>query len=143
MSLVSTYVQSQDDKWYKNPVIYRNDWFICWDDDDPIELVIRMTGSRVWDVLEELRASKWTLKVISRGHAGSRLFAQDFRSPVYPARAYFLRQMDNGPPDTLLSDEYIVDGNPYGKGTMFYNSPNGWNKRLKSAPWILRNLHSK
>ena len=41
MSLVSTYVQMDDDRWYKNPVIGQGkQWFICYDDDDPIELVV-------------------------------------------------------------------------------------------------------
>ena len=41
MSLVPTYVQFDDDRWYKDPVIGEGrQWFICYDDDDPIELVI-------------------------------------------------------------------------------------------------------
>jgi hypothetical protein len=43
MSCASTYVKCQDGKYYKN-LIYRDkrlNWFICFDDNDPVELVIK------------------------------------------------------------------------------------------------------
>lgn len=40
MSLVSTYVKAVDGKFYKNPVLSGPNWFVCFDDDDPPELVI-------------------------------------------------------------------------------------------------------
>ena len=50
MSLVPTYVAAKDGNFYKNPVLFGEyklfpdqpglKWFICWDDDDPVELVI-------------------------------------------------------------------------------------------------------
>jgi len=42
MSLVSTYVQATDGQLYKNPDIRGDDFFLCFDDDDPPELVIKM-----------------------------------------------------------------------------------------------------
>lgn len=42
MSLVSTWVLFQDGKFYQNPVLYTEDWFLCFDDEDPPELVIRV-----------------------------------------------------------------------------------------------------
>lgn len=41
MSLVSTYVRATDDLLYKNPELKGKGWFIVFDDDDPVELVIR------------------------------------------------------------------------------------------------------
>lgn len=43
MSLVSTYVVMDDGLFYKNPVIFddTNNWYICFDDEDPPEFVIR------------------------------------------------------------------------------------------------------
>lgn len=42
MSLVSTYVRMDDGLWHKNPVIGEGkQWFICYDDDDLIELVLQ------------------------------------------------------------------------------------------------------
>lgn len=40
MSLVGIYVLADDEKLYHDPVLYGNDWFLCFDDDDPPELVI-------------------------------------------------------------------------------------------------------
>lgn len=39
MSLVSVYVKSSSGIWYKNPLAYGRDWFLCYDDDEPPELV--------------------------------------------------------------------------------------------------------
>ena len=40
--LVSTWVLFQDGKFYQDPVLYGEDWFICFDDEDPPELVVRV-----------------------------------------------------------------------------------------------------
>jgi hypothetical protein len=41
MSLVSTYVRAADGDLYRNPVLAdeTNGWYLCFDDDDPPELV--------------------------------------------------------------------------------------------------------
>lgn len=46
MSLVSSFTFCEDGRWYKE-LVYRDayggkTWFICFDDDDPVELVIRL-----------------------------------------------------------------------------------------------------
>ncbi len=43
MSLATTYARADDGLYYANPILRNKDhrWFICWDDDDPVELVIR------------------------------------------------------------------------------------------------------
>lgn len=46
MSKVSTFVQGDDFKFYKNPVLYGDDWYLCFDDDDPPEVVIKATVKR-------------------------------------------------------------------------------------------------
>lgn len=41
MSLVSSYVYADEGKWYQNPTLgVVGKWFLCFDDDDPDELVI-------------------------------------------------------------------------------------------------------
>lgn len=42
MSLVSTYVEAVDGKFYQNPTIYGPGWYICFDDNDPPELVVTL-----------------------------------------------------------------------------------------------------
>lgn len=57
MSLVSTYVRADDGKYYKNPIIRGEiggkKWFICFDDDDPPELVVEV-GMNPQAVLSEI-----------------------------------------------------------------------------------------
>lgn len=52
MSLVSTYVLADNGLFYKNPTLRGEDWFICFDDDDPPELVIA-TNDRTREALEQ------------------------------------------------------------------------------------------
>ena len=40
MSLVSTYVRAVDGKFYRNPVLRGKGWYLCFDDDEPPELVV-------------------------------------------------------------------------------------------------------
>ena len=40
MSLTSVYCKGTDNKYYKDPLICGTDWFICTDDNDPVELVM-------------------------------------------------------------------------------------------------------
>ena len=40
MSRVSTYVRAIDGQLYRDPVIYGDGWFVCFDDADPVGLVV-------------------------------------------------------------------------------------------------------
>lgn len=46
MSLVPTWVRMNDGKFYQNPVIAGAGWYICFDDDDPPELVVSVPCHR-------------------------------------------------------------------------------------------------
>lgn len=41
MSLVPTFVQAVDGRFYKDPVVAGDDWWICFDDDDDPEIIVR------------------------------------------------------------------------------------------------------
>lgn len=41
MSKVATYVEGANGRYYTCPVIYTDEWYVCFDDDDPPEIVIR------------------------------------------------------------------------------------------------------
>ena len=41
MSKVGTYVEGSNGRYYSCPVIYTDEWYVCFDDDDPPEIVIR------------------------------------------------------------------------------------------------------
>ncbi len=40
MSLVETYVHAVDGHFYSDPILSGDDWFICFDDDEPPEIVV-------------------------------------------------------------------------------------------------------
>ena len=53
MSLVGTYVRATDGNLYEDPVLRGDGWFVCFDDDDPPELVLdRAKGLNPHAVLE-------------------------------------------------------------------------------------------
>lgn len=86
MSMVSTYALADDGKWYRNPVlgIRDRDFFICFDDDDPIELVIadHMKLEPEY-VIERLGLDA---KVRGKPHRAMRYFSGKF----YDARAWWI-----------------------------------------------------
>lgn len=41
MSKVATYVEGADGRYYMDPVIYTNDWYVRFDDDQPPQIVVR------------------------------------------------------------------------------------------------------
>ena len=71
MSLTSTYVLMGDNKWYKNPIITNllteSMWFICYDDDDPIELVVEESLwediTKIDELLKELKQMGYRIKL--------------------------------------------------------------------------------
>lgn len=125
MSMVPTFVQSKEGNWYRNPVVKGDGWFICWDDDEPIELVVDRDKSTIWQVLELLRKDGWHLKKTGRAVYNKRSFdGVGFKDAV----SCFLKQVLNGPLDRMidLSDGEKLKGKPKGEGVLYYNGPNGW-----------------
>ena len=83
MSLVSTYVRATDGKLYQNPTLSGKEWFICFDDKDPVELVI-MTKSKLTpkDIFESIKMkyTKLTKNEVSGRLFGKRIKFQDGQS---------------------------------------------------------------
>ena len=126
MSLVATYVQSAEGDWFENPIVRDPDWnwFICWDDDEPIELVIKDSAAITAKmVLDELKAKGWELIATHRSHSAgcSRIFNHGFE----PANAVYLRQQSNGPPRALISTGIHLPFEPTGQGVYYFNTRNG------------------
>lgn len=59
MSLCSTWVLARDGNFYQDPVLRGDDWFLCFDDDDPPELVIKCEKEQP---LKTLQRAKEILK---------------------------------------------------------------------------------
>lgn len=100
MSLVSTYVVMADGKYYQNPVIYdeTGDWFICFDDEEPPEFVIRTNvisssrKDREKEILERLEEIGISAEIIQSDPSGQRNFSLDSKMSFYaPAIRAFLK----------------------------------------------------
>ena len=124
MSLTSTYVEDQKGSWYKNPLIIKDNWFICWDDDDPIELVINEQVDHQ-GILDKLRKLGWKLYIIGKGLSGQRLFPPTNNGTFKQAKSYFLRQIKLGPPACLMKGIKRLGTKPEVEGVFYYSSSNG------------------
>lgn len=90
MSLVSTYVRADNEKWYRDPVMSGDGWFICFDDDDPIELVMINPDIKdkksPEDLLKEINLIAF---VNSKPMYSERLF-EEHGWKFTPSRAYWI-----------------------------------------------------
>jgi hypothetical protein len=125
MSLVPTIVQTQEGHWYENPVIFSEDrnWFICYDYDDPIELVIKKSSNHnVEDILRSLLWKGWHLRIIGKGLQGERLFQSGVVDVKFePARSYFLEQLKGAPSDAMIKEgKRVPDPRKAGRECVFY-----------------------
>ena len=118
------FVQSRENHWYLQPVIYRPQWFICWDNYNPIELVIRVNSYEPEEILSDLSNHGWPLSLSLRrnpGPTGSRIFVPGTFN-FAPAISVFLDQEKNGPPDALLDQsDRVVLPHPLPQGCYFFN----------------------
>jgi len=98
MSLVSTFVKMSDEKWYKNPCIYDEtyDWYLCFDDDDPPELVVyqpqQLTKekrmARIFEVIDKAKIKARVLvKTVS---LSNRLFPPNWSGNFKPTASVYL-----------------------------------------------------
>jgi len=128
MSLGPTFVETQQGTWYKNPVIRRPDWFVCWDEDEPIELVIKRPGPTVDEILKELAGAGWSLKRYNKRSGRAHRVFDEKTFTMFPAEAFFLTQL-NGPTDELLKGcevaHPIHKGKAYIEGTYYAAHFNG------------------
>ncbi len=122
MSQVSAYVESQEGHWYRNPVARGDGWFICWDDDEPIELVVRAEKDlQIADILDGLAKAGWRLRIIgTKTRREARVFEDD---EFHPATSCFLQQLHEGPTDAMLVNNPRLNIQPQGQGVYFLSAP--------------------
>jgi hypothetical protein len=118
MSLVGTFVKCTDGNWYQG-LVYRaqdNTWFICFDDDDPPELVARETCKLTpRQICEKLGLQ---VKAYNKGSHSDRSFNGRFR----PAKSVFLDVVCNKPfPAPSRWDQYdrAFQGHPHQEGVYY------------------------
>jgi len=105
MSLVSTYVRADDGKMYKNPVLEGDGWFICFDDDDPVELVVA-DESGIQEPMSFLKSIGINRpKMMGKGQrCGSRVFKGQFK----PAKCWFFEITENIPATAITRHDGTV-----------------------------------
>lgn len=92
MSLSPIYVKCRDGKYYKNPVITDDkDFYICFDDDEPIEIVIfdhcKRSPEAIMSELE-IKHSKLIKGTASLRH---------LKGKFLPAKSFFFIEIENVP----------------------------------------------
>lgn len=87
MSLGPCFVKCSDGKWYRE-LTYRasdNTWFICFDEDEPVELVMRMSCETAPHVI--LRDMGIKAEIMAQGSFGSQRM---FKNRFCNAKSYFI-----------------------------------------------------
>jgi hypothetical protein len=79
MSLVHTYVRAVDGQLYRDPVLRGDDWFICFDDDDPPEIVVAGSDREECAVRAHRLVASIGRNVRLHSSRSSRSFAGKFR----------------------------------------------------------------
>jgi hypothetical protein len=117
MSLVATYVYCKDGKYYDD-LAYRdqdNTWFICFDDDEPVEVVIRETCRKSpEEILTEVGIP---FNSVMKGCRRSmRMFGK-----MKDARAYFINVRNEPFPAPRAWDTWdkVFDHNPRREGVYY------------------------
>lgn len=94
MSRVSTWVQGTDEHYYKNPVIEKEGFFICFDDEEDPEIVVQIpvndTNPTVFERSERYRLAADYLKSLNipyriskYGQTCTRLFGEFSLRPAF------------------------------------------------------------
>ena len=126
MSLVSTYVKMPNKMWYQNPIIYDKtlDWFICFDDDDPPELVLKSPKQiskieRVEYIKNTLFIADISVEGFTHSVSGNRLFPPEWKK-FHPAVNAFLKinGFNNLEILTIKYDKALLD-RPEGQGVYY------------------------
>lgn len=100
MSLVPAYQKTKEGSWVKEPRVSGPGWFICWDDDDPIELVVRVEVDAE-KIISHLSKKGWDVKLVSKHQSEVRRM---FSNKFLLANAYWIVSLSL-PPEGLLQGE--------------------------------------
>ena len=115
MSLVSTYVRADDGLFYNDPTLSREGWFICFDDEEPPELVVAEDSEvNFKDVFKMLGIDYKGVK--ERRMGGERMFDGRFRR----ALSYFFELKEPIPTKYITeSDGTIESPEEVGQGVFY------------------------
>ncbi len=119
MSLVATYVLARDGRFYKDPVLAEPpdvQWFICFDDEDPVELVFKdpdqggddLSRQRAEALLARLAARGLEARVAGRPVTGMRLFPPTWIEGGFVQAAAFWIELRRPVPTGLIIEHHGV-----------------------------------
>ncbi|HWY36194.1 MAG TPA: hypothetical protein VNX68_16230 [Nitrosopumilaceae archaeon] len=115
MSLVATYVRATDGKFYKDPILSGRGWFICFDDDDPVELVISCRSKKKPEgILEKIGMEHTPLRY--RGIAG-RMFGKAIK--FTDAESWFFEIENRVNPKFITEHDGIAKKNEIHQGVFY------------------------
>ena len=122
MSLVPAFVQTQEGSWVRQPVITTPDgWFVCWDDDEPIELVVRSDLDPL-AIVKQLRDEGWPVFLAGPGNADAYRYLDGKLSDT-TCKSFWLSQ-HSGPPEAMLTfTDPPTDRKPRKEGVYFPSAP--------------------
>lgn len=85
MSLIPTFVRTRDGKYYKNLVYRGNNWFICFDDNEPVEFVSKLSANI--DPNKILKELEWPTYKLGE----SKLYAgRAFNKSLHEAKCWYI-----------------------------------------------------
>lgn len=127
MSLVPTWVLADDGRWYEDPVLADESgyWYICFDDDEPIELVFILPGTvSKKDMLTYSKRLLSNLKIngevtSTRVNFSGRCFPPDWED-VRQSGAVWINLKDPVPVAMIVEKDNVADVLPPGD-KVFYN----------------------
>jgi hypothetical protein len=111
MSLVSTWVAAVDGRFYQNPILEGDGWFVCFDDDDPPELVISKTLQKTPQQVLQDAGIPWR-SVDKPRDSGERIFKKKWK---WAKTCFF--ELSNPIPVPQRFD--AVSDNPTGQGCYY------------------------
>ena len=115
MSLVSTYVRADDGKMYRELVLEGDGWFICFDDDDPVEIVIA-NESGIKDPVAFLISISIHPREVERGLGGGQ---RSFGGKFKPAKNWFFNITKRIPAKLITRHDGIVERDDIYQGVIY------------------------
>ena len=118
MSLVSTWVKAKDGLFYKNPELSDKDWFICFDDDDPPELVIKKKSQlKPEDIFKSIELKYSELR--ENKASGMRTFDSNYDHFEDAISYFFQIESRIDPKFITFSDGTTKSSNEEGQGVFY------------------------
>jgi hypothetical protein len=124
MSLVGTYTLCKDGRYYEELIYWdeNRNWFFCFDDDDPPELVVKKRAKL--DPTEVLDKLDIPYTEIGSQFEASWLFGKSYKA-FTKGYGYFIRCSEDPFPTPRVWDEYhaVYSKNPRREGVYYGGKP--------------------